>query len=469
MKKAKITAIIKPMALVIYVIFVALTSIIPLRSVLLGGIPFWYDPARDMLLAWDNLHKLTLIGPPGGIPGIFYGPYWIWLLSLPMVITHNPRLVTLFAITIPYLIFFPLILWKMRSYLGVPAAFILWALFITNFDNYPTFPWSPYLAALFFLLLSFLITKKNKFFLVGIVSALIPNFNFSFGVAIVVATTAYQLLTNFRKFHRFLIGVIIIYLPVIFFELRHNFLQTRAFVDTFLKSALYNSAVVGQIGIPKDELISHFLAIPTGILHLPWEVGLIFLLWAVWKGAFKNRLTLFLLCSLSSIFLIYFGTKNPIWPYHFIGVETIFLLLIGLIISKSRILTLLAGVFSCWLLVVSFGAFFKPLVPNYLTIPTLVSKESITRFIISDAKSETYSVLAYSPAIYTYDYDYLFRWLGKGKNGQNLDNIYLIIPPTTDAVYQDFIQYKTPGESYHTLWEKSMPDGTNIIKRSKVL
>lgn len=462
----------------LFVIFVALTAIIPLRSVLMGAIPFWYDPARDMLLAWDNLHKLTLIGPPGGIPGIFYGPYWIWLLSLPMVITHNPRLVTLFAITIPFLVLFPLVLWKMRSLMGTAAVFILWALFITNFDNYPTFPWSPYLAALVFLFLAYLITRpKPHLFLIGITSVLVQNFNFSFGITVLVGTAAYILLLCLRtkkkvvSFLSFLAGVTLAYLPVIMFETRHGFQQTKAFINAFVNSAFYHKAVVGQIGIPKDELLSHLLAVPAGILHLPLEIfipiGLLLLLWAIWKGALKNKLSLFLFFCLASLLLIYSSTKNPIWPYHFIGVETVFLLLFGLVINKSKVLTVLVGILSLWLLIAAFASFFNPFVPNYLTIPSLASKESITRFVLADTGSKSYGVFAYSPAIYTYDYDYLFRWLGKGNNS-SAGNIYLIIPPTTRAVYEDFIHYKTPDSGYRTLWEKNMPDGTTIIKRIKI-
>ena len=53
-----------------------------LKNIIQGNIPFWFDNARDFLLALGNLEKPTLIGPPTGIPGVFYGPYWIWLLSI---------------------------------------------------------------------------------------------------------------------------------------------------------------------------------------------------------------------------------------------------------------------------------------------------------------------------------------------------------------------------------------------------
>ncbi|MBI4099916.1 hypothetical protein HY440_02815 [Candidatus Microgenomates bacterium] len=455
---------------ILYIVFVVLTAAIPLRSVLLGGIPFWYDPGRDFLMAWDSLSKLTLIGPPGGVPGIFYGPYWIWLLSLPMIFTRDPRLVTLLAITLPSLVLFPLFLWKLRSQFGKAVPFILWALFIVNFDSYLTFPWSPYLAALLFLALSYLIATKKSVFLIGIVAALTQNFNFAFGVTVILATAVYQLLTNFRRFPRFLLGVILVYLPVILFELRHNFLQTRAFVDTFLKSALYNSAVVGVVGIPKDELATRLISVPAGIFHLPvttfTAISVVLLLFAFSASLWKNHLAKFLTVCLASLLFTYWATKNPIWPYHFIGVETIFLLLLGLLIGKSKGLTIITAFFTLWLLGGAMLNFFQPLTPDYLTLPTLASKEAIVHDVIADAGQKSFNIFVYSPAIYTFDYDYLFRWQGI-KTDPASPIVYLVIPPTSDGIRLDFIQYKTPREAFHSVWEKTAPDGTVIVKRSK--
>ncbi len=454
----------------LFVVFVILTAVVPLRSVLLGGIPFWYDPGRDLLLAWDNLRKLTLIGPPGGIPGIFYGPYWIWLLSLPMVITHNPRFVVLIAITLPYLVLFPLILWKMRPLLGLSGVFIVWTLFITNFDNYLTFPWSPYLVALVCLALAYLVAGKKSAFLVGVVAALAPNFNFSFGVTVVVATVIWQILTDLRRFPHFLAGVLVAFSPLLLFELRHNFAQTRAFADTFLKSALFNSAVVGQTGMAKSEILPQLASIGAGIFHLPlatfWPVGLILLVWLSAKGLLKDRLVAYLFVCLGTLVAIYFLTKNPVWPYYFIGTETIFLLLLGRLLSKSRTLTVIMATFALFLLVITAVKFFQPLYPNYLTLPTLASKEAIAKYVLADAGNTSWQVFVYSPAIYTYDYDYLFRWLGAKPNPQGRI-VYLVVPPTSESVRLDFVHYKTPDAGFRTVWEKPMPDGTLIIKRIK--
>src|ERR1700704_37205 len=58
---------------------------------LLGDLLFHTDIARDFLLIQDIAvnNKLTLIGPrAGGIPGVFFGPIWLYL-NLPAFIIGN--------------------------------------------------------------------------------------------------------------------------------------------------------------------------------------------------------------------------------------------------------------------------------------------------------------------------------------------------------------------------------------------
>src|SRR5258706_349978 len=83
--------------------------ILVLATLFSYNLKLWYDPARDLLSAWNNLSKPTLIGPTSGIPGIFYGPYWIWLLSFGLLFSKNPLIVTFIVATIPYCLIFPLL------------------------------------------------------------------------------------------------------------------------------------------------------------------------------------------------------------------------------------------------------------------------------------------------------------------------------------------------------------------------
>ena len=45
---------------------------------------FHYDQGRDALVIWDLIrepHKLFLIGPTTGLPGVFRGPYYYYLIA----------------------------------------------------------------------------------------------------------------------------------------------------------------------------------------------------------------------------------------------------------------------------------------------------------------------------------------------------------------------------------------------------
>src|SRR5690349_8799468 len=111
----------------IQLLLIVFSILLPLATslhLLLLGVNFWYDPARDLMSAWDNLSKLTLIGPTSGIPGLFYGPYWIWLLSFGLLFSKNPGIVTFIVATIPYLILFPLVWFQFRKYFGFHATFL---------------------------------------------------------------------------------------------------------------------------------------------------------------------------------------------------------------------------------------------------------------------------------------------------------------------------------------------------------
>src|SRR5258708_37703110 len=174
----------------IFVFSILLTCVFSLREILSGSIAFWFDPARDLLSALNNLHKITLIGPPSGIPCIFYGPYWIWLLSISLIFSKDPRIISIIIEFLPYFLIFPILLYKLFK----GDAIILWLLFFLSFGYYTSNIWNPYLAPLFIfvsyylLLTNFYQSKRDmyKIFLAGIVSGLALNFHISFTTGFII-------------------------------------------------------------------------------------------------------------------------------------------------------------------------------------------------------------------------------------------------------------------------------------------
>lgn len=170
------------------------------QRVFTGGFPFWYDPSRDLLLGWDNLHKLTLIGPTSGIPGVFYGPYWIWLISFAQLFSKDPRFVLFIVLTLPYLILFPFILSRFHKIFNFTSLLLIWLLFLLSAHEYLGNLWNPYPALLLILLTIYLVlSKKNEFSLknnlhsasIGFVGGLVMNFHLSFGIGMLFGLIVY--------------------------------------------------------------------------------------------------------------------------------------------------------------------------------------------------------------------------------------------------------------------------------------
>ncbi|MBI2611539.1 hypothetical protein HYW54_02210 [Candidatus Gottesmanbacteria bacterium] len=470
---------------VIILLVISFPFILLLKNIITGSIPFWYDPARDLLLALDNLKKPTLIGPPTGIPNIFYGPYWIWFLSLPLLVTHDPRFVTSIVLLIPNAFIFPLIFFKLFNK-NIIFASLMWLLFFfSNFLGiYATQLWNPHLTPLFYLMLIFIIVRKHSTFWYlggGFISGLIANIHVSFGVGVILASILFIVFKYFRSptlIFSFILGVIISFLPNIIFEARHGFNQTKALFYTLENGFLYNSAVVGVTGLSKDQILSKTLSLIPQLTSLPSFFIYILLIIPLirLRHLTKEQKTLFhfLLLTIITVFTIYINNRNPVWDYHFIGLETAFLILLTILVSNINWFKLLL-IFWLIVLTIDFSQKeIKNLTQNPFALPTLNTKEYIIEKIYLDAGKNKFDISVYSPAIYTFDYDYLIAWQGKEKygfipekDGSSKKIKYLIIPETDESIMLDFINYKTPNDQYQTSNTWKIPDKTTIIKREK--
>lgn len=488
-------------------ISVILLFIIPffiiVKPVFEGAIPFWYDPGRDLLMAWDNLKKISLIGPTSGIPGIFYGPQWIWLLSIGVAISKDPRVVLFLIISLPYFVGIPLAIYFLnKSLLEKLTTPAIWILTIFCFSSYISQIWSPNLAPLllFILLTLFYKTKEireerniKRFMIMGLIYGLLLNHHISLGVVFLVTWTIYfstafflsilnkkrlkeNLLNWLINTVSFWSGLMIMLLPFFLFEVRHGFMQIKSLIFTLSQS----TAVVGQIGISKYEIVQKFIERSSVAVSMPQQFS-IFVIVLIIAGIFFNllkkrfskddkKLLLFLVLNILSLFIVYFGTKNPVWNYHFISVEVIFIFLILLAVKKNRILQYVIFSWAILLLISKIFLFTQSLMKENGQ-GELMAKKSNVEFIINDTKDSTFAYFAKNPSIYSYDYDYIFRWIGEVKkkypnqNPVTAVNTYIIVPEDVKNDKVGFTLNRTPDEKYYTAFQWLREDGTMIIKR----
>jgi len=268
-------------------------------------------------------------------------------------------------------------------------------------------------------------------------------------------------------------------LPFFLFEIRHGFNQIHTIIATLFSS----SAVVKETSVDKLQIILLFFNRFALLLHLPTLVsniiGGIVIICTVF--CYKNKKIKFdktekksLLLIGSIVFVtlgIYLASKNPVWDYHFIGVEILFLLLIGLLAKKFAFIKYILLIGVGILLVVHIFNFVKGLSMDPYRESSFATKEHIVEIIYEDAKDKTFSVFTYSPAHFTPDFDYLLMWNGERRNAANLKNgtkgeyVYLIIPWTTKDLKEDFIDNRTPNENFETVKTWHIADETLILKR----
>lgn len=486
---------------------------ISLQSILPGKIPFWYDPARDLLLGLENLRKPTLIGPPAGIPGIFYGPYWIWLLSFGLLFSKDPRTVSIIVLLIPYFTLFPFIMWKIGKQWGMLTAATLGILFLLTFNEYTKQLWNPHLAPLLFLAVVYILassdfiqTRRNDLLKVlsgGFVAGLLVNFHISFGIGVMAGIVLFFLVDLIRLLIQkkkklkipkllkhyglsvvvFYTGVAIAFLPFLLFESRHGFNQTQAAVKTLLNPF----ATVGVWGLTDELIITHFFKPIFKLTEFNYTALLLVavilignILYLFYKkkklalSAFTIKIILLLLLTSVAVFYFYLNSKNPVWEYHFIGVEILFLLSLGVLMSTFQVFRYFVTVWLLYLLILQVPIMASEAKKSPVD-DTLIAKEVVVKSVVASAEGNNYEVLVYNPAIYTYDFDYLFLQLEGKKVTKNLSElkgfsgpVYLVIPGKDKAKTEDYINAQTRGVSYKKEKEWNATRNTRIIKLSDI-
>jgi hypothetical protein len=524
-----------------------LLSIIPLLAILYkdfsGGIALWNDPARDLLTALDNSRKPTLIGPSTGIPGVFYGPYWIWLLSFAQLFSKQPGIISFIILTLPYLLLFPLILSRFSKIFTLQTIALLWLLFLLSYANYFTDIWNPHPAPLLILLAIYLQFLRGERFsrqnilitgAAGLAAGLVMNFQLSFGIGMLFGSTIYLfgesllfIISSYKHFQAsknitkiilrkiitiisFFLGVLIAFAPFFLFELRHNFQQTKILLGALTH---FGGGLVTQTGLTKPQIIQSFFGRISDLLHLPfWIATIIFSFAAIYYmySSFSHsersralsagrrgislkllsnlkihfsrddhlqerKLFLIILCIALGVLYIYLTAKNPVWSYHFIGVEILFLLLIGIILNRIKYIWILIA---CWVALSTSGSLLQSLHHNPQTIyGTAASEEQTVTKVQQEAQGQDYTVFAYEAGIYPYEYSYLFHIMYNKDmpyrpelNPKDASLVFVIFPPNLQSsLYHDFINFRTPQVRYKTTAHWTEADGTQILERNRIL
>lgn len=437
-----------------------------------------------------NKH-IRLIGQETSTKGIFIGPlFYYMLIPFYFIFGMDPlggvfmvSLLGLFTIISFYFIFSKI--FDERS--GLIAAFIYAVSFYLIFNDREVVPTMPVITwSVWYLYSLFLLLKGNQKFayiLLGILLGLVWHINVALALLFILVVIA-QILSKrkviLKNLFSGLVALFATSLPLIAFEFRHGFIQSRS----FLLSLTQDQADIWS-GYKKLERVILLLSRNTsGLLwgalpKLPIGIGLItlsilFLYLALKKIISKNLSILF--TSWILLYVVFFSIySKQVSEYYLNGMMVVWIVVITLFLSSlfERKSTIFWGyVLLVTFFIVNVHRFFN----LNINRSGYVERNAIISEIKSDAQTKGFPCVAISYITkpgYDLGYRYLFYFQNlKTKHPSSNAPVYTIVFPLNDKlfpthknfgaiglIYPDYVKYTKEG-----IQESCVGDNYNLTE-----
>lgn len=487
--------------LFIFLAILAVAFFLRAQETIFNNYLFLMDIGRDMMavkgIVYD--HHLTLIGPPTSLGGVFQGPLWYYLLSIPtFVFKGDPwgSVALMLVISLATLVIAFFFMNKFYGFLAGITTFLLIAI-SPEAVAAATYSWNPHpmwlLTTLYIFLLFMVVSGKQKFHLIlWPTITLMFHFQTALAVFLFFATLLFFLILKFKStIKRYLVfGLLfsgVFFIPQAVFDIRHDFLMTRS-VISLVKGQDRGLSVTNEvkdkkfINFHKDQYINNFKSsfLSSGyIIYFPTIVAVVSLLVFIKRRKdFSKNEVLFIKTTLSIAVIVYLISifyPFPLRYWYFTGFQMFYILPIGLILSKLWNFSL--GKAAIVLFVISITPFIFERIndlyiknPNDINFAKIKSKKSAVDYIYKDAKGEKFGLLVFAPPVYTPNYDYVVWWYGRNKyqyipHKEKRGTFYLLMEPDPykPSSYKGWME--TVIITGKTIKQVKLPSGLIVEKR----
>lgn len=479
-----------------FLIFIVLISIV-LRwwGIIHGSFAFTYDTGRDLLAVKDLIyqHRISLIGPTSGQMGLFYGPWWYWLLTVPFIAFKGNVTGIVSFIALSGVLNVILAFWWGRKFWDEIFGFTLAGIFAASpfFVSNTTQIWSPDLlifGTLIVVIILSQIEKSNyrKLVIFGLILFLLAEMEIFFGVFFIIFLFLTSLIWRrqilfSKKILFILTGGFIIESPRLLFEIRHNFLQTSnlLLLLTNNKSSGIHleerlQLIIANLAAVIPKINSGFFVACILIASLLLGIGLL--------GSMRTNHKPFILELLSINLLFFLLTlfyQKDFWHYYLFGVPVVSAALI------AGAFSMMAKVFNKKIVLIIIIAYLV-LLSNpkellaVLKNPIFSGNASVFRnqvavmdYLYKEANRMDFNYTAYTPPQIEYTWRYLFWWYGNSKYGyqpkeKRSERLFIIIEP--DPGYEGRIVnwLKIREGDGVIIKEETLPGGIIVQSRSRL-
>lgn len=400
-------------------------------------IPYTYDQGRDFLKAEEIIRdkNITFIGPTTGIQGVHHGAWWYYILALFYLIFNGWPIGFYYGLFILSTIAIILFYFFVKRKFGWKSS-LLFLLIITTGDFFVRlafFTSNNTLSPLFVLLLIYSIyqffkTESNKYlFLISFSLGFIFEFEVAFGIFMIISFLITSLFfkslrnnyLNFKKLPFFVSGFIIPLIPRLLFEVKNNFIQTKAFINFYIHPTSTNQQSFLSTLIERAQIFFryYFQLIPKeniyfGILLFLFFIYLLIKSIKKIKQNEKKPILFFSLLILVIFLVSLLSRNNFFWDYYLDGVQFIILFILILIFNLNNQLKLakdiLLGVFLLTVLIS-----FKGLSNKNIPLVGLRADNKIVSYFVENSRNKYFCLRIYTPPVIPYTYYYLFSYYAR--------------------------------------------------------
>jgi 4-amino-4-deoxy-L-arabinose transferase-like glycosyltransferase len=410
---------------------------------------FNYDQGRDALVIWDLIHshKFFLIGPTTGLPGIFRGPFYYYLIAPFYLLGKGSPVWPAVMLAVLSVIALALMYYLAKKIGGVITGFIALILGTFSFEiiyaaRWLSNPTPMLLLSMILVWMMFLIQNRKKWAWI-VLSFILGLSFFHFGSSgelfyfPAVAIFAVWIIScqgfgrksslNWKVIFYSAGAFLFTFLPLFIFNLKHgNILANNVsgqveggksfgvsnwqfVLDRLSLVWTYFSALLFHSPFAKEYMHLAILAL-VGIYFLPKLV----------KND-KVKVLLLLLLSVTIGLLFYQGNFGNFYQYYLTGYYLIFLLLVSVILGEVFKSNWVGKIFVLYFLLfflLQNWSWVKPYITTSDSEPGMImfgNQKSAIDWIYKDAGSRAFNVDEYVPPVIPYSYNYLYTWLGTYK------------------------------------------------------
>jgi hypothetical protein len=481
---------------------------------------FGYDQGQNYMSAYHIFveHKFTLIGAEvgsgsAGIPGLFHGPGFYYLLAFMMFFFGSNPYGGLVLMWIGGVATMLIVYFTTQKMFGTKTA--LAALFLISIcpmiAPQARFVWGPHLGSvLIALYLYFLYKIKDKPILYAPLTALtagsLYHFELALSVPLVFGLFA-ALIFVYRIFNKkvwvfTILACLAAFSMMLFFEARHGFMATHGLVKHLTQKkvesskdkpaedkgfflaqkkyafiANFRDSFVFEYGMIQPQQYMTALALMAGIIIFG-----IFLS----KDRRIKQYFLALFCIIPVTIFIFLPLKNSVWPYYLIHLHFIYLYAFAYasVILVSRLSKSPFYVLPTILLVFFYVSFSQGTMHrldlnwrvdyhDFGGKDKILGKKLMIDTMFADAiatNTKDFSVFVFMPPVYTYPYDYLFLTYAKEKYGyvpkQEKKGIaYMIIEVDWYKSWSYLGWLETVIKDGKPIWEKQIGNSDYILQK----